>query len=350
MATAKKIASPGRGILASDESNATTGIRLNSVDVENTEDNRRKWRELLYTAPNLGKYISGCIMFEETLYQKTGNDVDFVEVLKAQDIVPGIKVDTGLQTIFGTDGETATQGLDGLGDRCKKYYEQGARFCKWRAVIKCDDKDLPSDKAVWENCHGLARYAAIAQENGLVPIVEPEVTLGPGDYSIERTAEISEKVNSQVMRWLNEYDVMLEGILLKPNMILPGLDAPVATKEEVAKYTVQVMKRTIPPAVPGIHFLSGGMGEEESTLNLLQLQKEYPNSPWALTFSYGRALQSTTLKTWRGKPENVEAAQEILVKLAKANSEAQLGKYEGPHPVPGGGRILQQLRLGGAGK
>ena len=203
---------------------------------------------------------------------------------------------------------------------------------------------------MWENCHGLARYAAIAQENGLVPIVEPEVTLGPGDYSIERTAEISEKVNSQVMRWLNEYDVMLEGILLKPNMILPGLDAPVASKEEVAKYTVQVMKRTIPPAVPGIHFLSGGMGEEESTLNLLQLQKEYPNSPWALTFSYGRALQSTTLKTWRGKPENVEAAQEILVKLAKANSESQLGIYEGPHPVPGGGRILQQLRLGGAGK
>lgn len=184
-----------------------------------------------------------------------------------------------------------------------------------------------------------------------MPIVEPEVTLGEGDYSIERTAYISERVNSIVMNWLNRYDVVLEAILLKPNMILPGLDAPVAPKEEVAKYTVQVMRRTIPAAVPGIHFLSGGMGEEEATLNLQQLQIEYPTAPWSLTFSYGRALQSTTLKTWAGKEENWKAAQDILVKLAKANSEAQLGKFvPGTHPVPGGGRILQALRLGGAGK
>jgi len=222
---------------------------------------------------------------------------------------------------------------------------------KWRAVLKCDEKDLPSEKAIWENAHALARYAAIAQENGLVPIVEPEVTLGPGTYSIERTAFISERVNSITMNWLNRYDVVLDAILLKPNMILPGLDAPMASKEEVARYTVQVMKRTIPPAVPSIHFLSGGMGEEEATLNLQQLQKEYPDAPWSLTFSYGRALQSSTLKTWAGKPENWKAAQDILVKLAQANSQAQLGKFvEGTHPAPGGGRILQALRLGGAGK
>lgn len=350
-ANAAKIGGRGRGILASDESNATTGKRLDSVGVANTEENRRKWRELLYTAPGLGQYISGAIMFDETLYQKTASGKPFVDVLREQDIIPGIKVDTGLQPIFGTDGETATQGLDGLGDRCKKYYEQGARFAKWRAVIKVDDKDLPSEKAIWENAHALARYAAISQENGLVPIVEPEVTLGEGNYSIERTAYISERVNSIVMNWLNRYDVVLEAILLKPNMILPGLDAPIASKEEVAKYTVQVMKRTIPAAVPSIHFLSGGMGEEEATLNLQQLQIEYPNAPWSLTFSYGRALQSSTLKTWAGKDENWKAAQDILLKLAQANSQAQLGKFkEGTHPVPGGGRILQALRLGGAGK
>ncbi|KAM3578084.1 hypothetical protein VYU27_000182 [Nannochloropsis oceanica] len=350
-ANAKKIGGRGRGILASDESNATTGIRLGSIGVENTEENRRKWRELLYTAPGLGEYISGAIMFDETLYQKTSEGKPFVDVLREQNILPGIKVDTGLQNMFGTDGETATQGLDGLGDRCKAYYKQGARFAKWRAVLKCDEKDLPSEKAIWENAHALARYAAIAQENGLVPIVEPEVTLGPGTYSIERTAFISERVNSITMNWLNRYDVVLDAILLKPNMILPGLDAPMASKEEVAKYTVQVMKRTIPPAVPSIHFLSGGMGEEEATLNLQQLQKEYPDAPWSLTFSYGRALQSSTLKTWGGKPENWKAAQDILVKLAQANSRAQLGKFvEGTHPAPGGGRILQALRLGGAGK
>lgn len=300
-------------------------------------------------------------------------------MLKSQGIIPGIKVDTGLQPLPFSQGETATQGLDGMGDRMKKYYAQGARFAKWRAVIKLDASEFPSDKAIWENCHGLARYAQIAQENGLVPIIEPEVTLGEGDYTIERNAYISEKVNSQVMRWLNEYNVCLEASLLKPNMNIGGLDGPVSSPKEVAKYTVQVMKRTIPAAIPGIHFLSGGMSAEESTLNvslraafltcvspmfpltwmhfvrrsclqLQALQEEYPDAPWSLTFSYGRALQSDTMKTWAGKPENVDAAKEMLLKLAKANSEAQLGIYKGPHPAPGGGRILQQLRLGGAGK
>ncbi|KAL4434288.1 hypothetical protein ABPG75_000729 [Micractinium tetrahymenae] len=349
-ATAKYIAQRGRGILASDESNATTGKRLESVGVENTEDNRRDWRQLLYTAPGLGQYISGAIMFEETLYQKARDGTQFVDVLKGQGIVPGIKVDTGLQVLPGTDGETATQGLDNLGARCEAYYKQGARFAKWRAVLKISEGAGPSSQAILENAHGLARYAQIAQANGLVPIVEPEVTLGPGSYSIEETAYWSERVYSCVMRMLNEYDVMLEGILLKPNMCLPGLDAPPASPAEVAKYTVRTMLRTIPAAVPGIHFLSGGMSEEESTLNLQALQEACPNAPWSLTFSYGRALQSSTLKTWAGREENWDKAQQILLALAKANSEAQLGQFKGPHPVPGGGRILQALRTGGAGK
>ncbi|KAL3677758.1 hypothetical protein R1sor_020714 [Riccia sorocarpa] len=347
--TAAFIAAPGKGILASDESNATTGKRLATVGLDNTEANRQAWRELLYTAPGLGDYISGCIMFDETLFQSTRDGRQFVDVLKSQGIVPGIKVDTGLQPIDGTDGETATQGLDGLGERCRRYYQQGARFAKWRAVIKVDSEKHPSSTAIIENAHGLARYAQICQANGLVPIVEPEVTLGDGDYSIERTAYISEKVNSHVFRFLNEYNVILEGILLKPNMILPGLDVPTPAPEEVAKYTVRTMLRSIPAAVPGIHFLSGGMSEEEATLNLNALQA-YGPTPWSLTFSYGRALQSSTLKTWSGKEENWKAAQDRLVALAKANSEAQLGKYTGPHPSPGGTRILQQLRLGGAGK
>jgi fructose-bisphosphate aldolase class I len=347
--TAAFISQPGKGILASDESNATTGKRLATVGLDNTVENRQAWRELLYSAPGLGNYISGTIMFDETLFQSSRAGVPFVEVLKQQGILPGIKVDTGLQPIDGTDGETATQGLDGLADRCKRYYQQGARFAKWRAVIKVDSEKHPSTTAILENAHGLARYAQICQANGLVPIVEPEVTLGPGDYSIERTAYISEKVNSHVFRFLNEYNVILEGILLKPNMILPGLDVPTPPPEEVARYTVRTMLRSIPAAVPGIHFLSGGMSEEEATLNLQALQA-YGPSPWSLTFSYGRALQSSTLKMWSGKEENWKAAQDRLVALAKANSEAQLGKYTGPHPSPGGTRILQALRLGGAGK
>ena len=293
-------------------------------------------------------------MFEETLYQSCAKGTQFVDILKSQGILPGIKVDTGLQELPTLDGETSTQGLDNLGARCEAYYKQGARFAKWRAVLRISESgEGPSTQAILENAHGLARYAQIAQANGLVPIVEPEVTLGPGTYTIEETAYWSERVNSHVMRLLNEYDVMLEGILLKPNMILPGLDAPAASPADVAKYTVQTMLRTIPPAVPGIHFLSGGMSEEESTLNLQALQEACPNSPWALTFSYGRALQNATLKTWAGGEvggQQWNAAQEILVKLAKANSEAQQGKYKGPHPVPGGGRILQALRFGGAGK
>jgi fructose-bisphosphate aldolase class I len=345
-AVTRHISLTGKGILASDESNTTTGKRLNAVGIENTEVNRRDWRELLYTAPGLGNYVAGCIMFEETLYQKAKDGRQFVDILMGQGIYPGIKVDTGLQPLPGGLGETTTQGLDGLSDRCKAYKKQGAKFAKWRAVLKIGESGCPTTTAVLENTHALARYAQICQENGLVPIVEPEVTLGPGNYSIEETAFWSERVNSHTMRLLNEYGVLLEGIILKPNMILPGLDAPVASPQDVAKYTLQTMLRSIPAAVPGIHFLSGGMSEEEATLNLQALHDECPNPPWALTFSYGRALQTSTLKTWAGKPEAWKDAQDVLVSLAKANSEACQGKYKGPHPRPGGGRNIQALRLG----
>ncbi|MCO5600528.1 hypothetical protein L7F22_054641 [Adiantum nelumboides] len=230
-------------------------------------------------------------MFDETLFQSSRNGEQFVDILRKQGLVPGIKVDTGLEPIDVTDGETSTQGLNGLADRCRRYYQQGARFAKWRAVLKVDSNKCPSSTAILENAHGLAR-------------------------------------------------VILEGILLKPNMILPGLDVPTPPPEEVAKYTVRTMLRSIPAAVPGIHFLSGGMSEEEATLNLQALQAHGP-TPWSLTFSYGRALQSSTLKIWSGKEESWKAAQERLVALAKANSEAHLGKYRGPHPSPGGTTILK---------
>jgi fructose-bisphosphate aldolase, class I len=347
--TAAYIAKRGKGILASDESNGTTGKRLATVGLENTEDNRRRWRELLYTAPNLGSYISGAIMFEETLYQKAADGTPFVDILKRQGIVPGIKVDTGLTALPRTAGETATTGLDGLPDRCKAYYAQGARFAKWRAVMRIGKADgAPSDAAILENAHALARYAQIAQAAGLVPIVEPEVLLD-GDHTIQEAAYWTERVLSFTFRALNEYDVCLEAALLKPNMVNPGADCPEQCgPEEVAQYTLQTMLRGVPPAMPGIHFLSGGMSDQEATENLMRLNT-MPGSeraPWSLTFSYGRALQMAVLKLWAGDDANKHAAQQLLSKLAAANSTAQLGKYAGPHPSPGGkARNFQPLRL-----
>lgn len=347
-ATAQYIASRGSGILASDESNSTTGKRLATIGLENTEDNRRRWRELLYTSDIKG-YISGAIMFEETLYQNAADGTPFVKILKDKGIVPGIKVDTGLTALPRTKGETATTGLDGLPERCKKYYEQGARFAKWRAVMRIGKADgAPSDAAILENAHALARYAQISQMNGLVPIVEPEVLLD-GDHDIDETAYYTERVLSFTFRALNEYNVNLEGSLLKPNMINPGTDSPnQVDAETVARYTLRTMMRGVSPAMPGIHFLSGGMSDSEATenLNLLNTIPGSEKAPWSLNFSYGRALQMAVLKTWGGDDANKEKAQQLLSKLAKANSEAQLGKYEGPHPSPGGKtRNFQPLRL-----
>ena len=336
-ATARQVARPGHGILATDESTPTAGKRLATIGVENTERNRREYRELLYTAPGLGKHISGVIMTAETLYQSTTEGMRFVDVVREQGIVPGIKVDTGLSELGGTAGETATQGLDGLGERCKAYYAEGARFAKWRAVFKVGT-DMPSERAIVENAQALARYASICQENGLCPMVEPEVTLGPGDYPVERAAHVSEKVLSHVYRALNMHDVVLEASLVKPSMVLPGLDSLTVPREVVAEHTVRTMMRTVPPAVPGIMFLSGGMGAQEATENLQQLQQEATNAPWLLSFSYGRALQDSVLKAWGGHAANVEAAQRLLVELARVNGEAQLGEWDEDHPAAGSSR------------
>merc|ERR1712193_192555 len=324
IATANSIASKGRGILAMDESNGTCGIRLDSIGVENTEDNRRAYRELLVTAPGLGEYISGAILFEETLYQSTAGGKPFVDCLKEAGIVPGIKVDKGLVPMANSNGESWCQGLDGLAQRCAEYYKQGARFAKWRSVVNITAG--PTEKALIDCAYGLARYAAIAQDNGLVPIVEPEILLD-GEHDIDTTLEVASRTWAQNFKYLADQDVNFEGILLKPSMVTPGADNPnKCSPETVAEYTLKMLNRRVPPAVPGIMFLSGGQSELESTLNLNAMNQS-PN-PWHVSFSYARALQNTVLKTWKGDDANVDAAQAALIGRAKANSLAQLGKYD----------------------
>eukprot|EP00897_Mesotaenium_endlicherianum_P009147 jgi/Mesen1/8260/ME000445S07405 len=321
--TAKAIAQPGRGILAMDESNATCGLRLASIGLENTEANRQAYRTLLVSTPGIGDYVSGAILFEETLYQNTTSGEKMVDVLSAAGVQPGIKVDKGLVPLAGSNDESWCQGLDGLASRCAGYYKQGARFAKWRSVVSIPSG--PSELAVTECAWGLARYAAIAQDNGLVPIVEPEILLD-GNHGIDRTLEVAEKVWSKVFFFLAENNVMFEGILLKPSMVTPGAECSTrATPEQVSEYTLNLLKRRVPPAVPGIMFLSGGQSEVEATLNLNAMNQS-PN-PWHVSFSYARALQNSVLKTWKGQPENWEAAQRALLVRAKANSLAQLGKY-----------------------
>lgn len=331
IATARAIARPGFGILAADESTGTIGKRFDSIGVENNVDNRRAYRELLFTSPDIEQHISGVIMYEETMKQSTTDGKNFVELLAEKGILTGIKVDAGVVIIGGTEDETATQGLDKLGERCAAFYKQGARFAKWRAVLKIDTKTgCPSDIAIAENAHGLARYASICQDNGLVPIVEPEV-LCDGTHTIEECAEASERVFAAVIKELQDQKVLLEGSLLKPNMITPGMDCETkATPADIAFYTVRTLSRTIPAAIPGIHFLSGGQSEEEASQNLNAMAKlEGVPKPWYLSFSYGRALQASCLKAWKGDAANVEAAQKAFMERARGNSEATLGKYEG---------------------
>merc|ERR1719181_2147892 len=323
METASKIASPGKGILAMDESNGTCGKRLDAIGVENTEDNRRAYRELLLTTKGLGEFIGGAILFEETLYQSCADGTSFVDVMKEAGIVPGIKVDKGLVPMANANGESWCQGLDGLAERTAEYYKQGARFCKWRSTV--DISAGPTEIALNDCAYGLARYAAIAQDNGLVPIVEPEVLLD-GEHDIDATLKVAEKIWAQTFKYMADQGVLFEGILLKPSMVTPGADCPKRSNpEEVAEYTLKMLKRRVPPAVPGIMFLSGGQSEMEATLNLNAMNQS-PN-PWHVSFSYARALQNSVLKTWMGNPDNVPAAQAALIQRAKANSMAQLGKY-----------------------
>ncbi|CDI83988.1 fructose-1,6-bisphosphate aldolase, putative [Eimeria acervulina] len=341
-ATAKAIASPGKGILAADESTGTIQKRFDSIKVKNDESNRAAYRDLLFTTEGLGQYISGCILFEETLFQKNSAGVPMVDLLKKQGIIPGIKVDKGLETIPRTDEEKATMGLDGLAERCKKYYAAGARFAKWRAVLSINAaQGKPSERSIAEVAYGLARYASICQQNRLVPIVEPEI-LTDGAHDITTCARVTEKVLAAVFKQLSDQGVMLEGALLKPNMVTPGADCPTKAKpEEVAFFTVRSLARTVPPALPGVTFLSGGQSEEEATLNLNAMNKMGPH-PWALSFSYGRALQASTLQAWGGNNENKAKAQEVLLKRAKANSEAQLGTYAGDAAGTGAGKSLYE--------
>ncbi|KAJ9672556.1 hypothetical protein PVL29_025964 [Vitis rotundifolia] len=339
---AKYIATPGKGILAADESTGTIGKRLSSIKVDNNEPNRQALRELLFTSPNALSYLSGVILFEETLYQNTRDGKPFVEVLQENNVIPGIKVDKGTVELAGTNGETTTQGFDSLGARCQQYYKAGARFAKWRAVLKIGPTE-PSELSIQQNAQGLARYAIICQENGLVPIVEPEV-LTDGDHDIKKCAAVTETVLAAVYKALNDQHVLLEGTLLKPNMVTPGSNGPKVSPEVIAEYTVAALRRTVPAAVPGIVFLSGGQSEEEATLNLNAMNKLEVLKPWTLSFSFGRALQQSTLKTWSGKTENVGKAQGAFLGRCKANSEATLGKYDGG---TGGGLASESLYVKG---
>ncbi len=315
-----------RGILAADESLPTMEKRFKPLGIPSTEESRRAWRSLLVTTPGLGEYISGIILFEETLEQKTDDGRPIPEAAWAQRIVPGVKVDKGKGPLSGAPGDLITRGLDGLTERVQRYAGLGARFAKWREVypVTRHNPTLLGRKA---NAEVLARYAAVCQEQGLVPIVEPEVLMD-GDHDIERCAEVTEQVLHEVFHALHLHKVRFEYMLLKPNMVLPGKDCRRAEPEEVAEWTLKVLKRVVPAAVPSINFLSGGQGPEEATANLNAINRLRGNAPWQLSISYGRALQQPALHAWMGKEENREKAQQELLKRARLNSLARKGEYD----------------------
>lgn len=324
-ATIDDLVQAGRGILAADESTPTIEKRFQAIGAESNEENRRAYRSLLLTTPGLGEYISGVILFEETLTQKSDAGALLPATAWAQKIVPGIKVDKGTTALALCPGELVTQGLDGLAGRLQSYRDQGARFAKWREVYGIASQ-IPSASGIAANAEMLARYAALCQSEGLVPIVEPEVLMD-GEHDIERCAEVTEAVLLAVFDALHRHRVVLEHMLLKPNMVLPGKAQPKASPAAVAKATLIVLRRTVPAAVPSINFLSGGQSPEEATANLNALNQAGGPSPWRLSISYGRALQQPALRAWGGKPENVPAAQQALLKRARLNSLAMSGGY-----------------------
>src|SRR2546421_2867146 len=322
---ARKLVAGGKGILAADESSPTIEKRLKSIGVPSTEENRRAYREVLFTTAGAGDFISGVILFEETIRQKTRDGRTFVEALEQQGIVPGIKVDKGAKAMANFPNEKITEGLDGLRDRLAEYRKLGARFAKWRAVITIGDK-IPTRTCIDSNAEALARYAALCQEGDLVPIVEPEVLMD-GTHTIERYFEVTERTLRSVFNALAEHGVSLEGMLLKPNMVLSGKECPQqASVQEVAEATVRCMKRVVPAAVPGLVFLSGGQTDQQATEHL-NAMNQLPGLPWQLSFSYGRALQAPVLKAWKGEPANVPAAQQAFHHRASCNSKARFGQY-----------------------
>src|SRR6266404_1922803 len=322
---ARKLVAPGKGILAADESLPTIEKRLKSINVSSTEENRRTYREILFTTSGAGEFISGVILFDETIRQKTRDGRTFVKALEQQGIIPGIKVDKGTKPMANFPGEKVPEGLDGLRERLAEYRKLGARFAKWRAVIAIGDQ-IPTRTCIATNAELLARYAALCQEADLVPIVEPEVLMD-GAHTIERHFEVTQETLESVFHALYEYRVVLEAMLLKPNMVLSGKECPQqASVEEVAEATVRCMKRVVPAAVPGLVFLSGGQTDSQATEHL-NAMNQLPGLPWQLSFSYGRALQVPVLKVWKGDQANVAKAQQAFHHRAWCNSKARFGKY-----------------------
>jgi fructose-bisphosphate aldolase class I len=322
---AKALVAPGKGILAADESFPTIEKRFKSIGIESSESNRRAYRDMLFSTPGLGDHISGVILFDETIRQSSSDGTPFPKLMQDAGVIPGIKVDKGAKDLAFFEGEKVTEGLDGLRKRLEDYYSSGARFTKWRAVIAIGDA-IPTEYCIDANAHALGRFAALSQENGLVPIVEPEVLMD-GDHSIDRCYEATAQTLTRLFQELSDARVDLPGSLLKTNMVLSGKDAADrAGIEEVAEQTVRCLKEVVPSELPGIVFLSGGQGDEEATAHLNAMNKLGPH-PWELSFSYGRALQAPALKAWKGDPSNVEAGQRALAHRAKLNGAARSGSY-----------------------
>ncbi|TDI62652.1 MAG: fructose-bisphosphate aldolase class I [Alphaproteobacteria bacterium] len=319
------LVTPGKGILAADESTGTIKKRFDTINSDSTIDSRRDYRHMLFSTPAMKDFISGVILFDETLRQSAPDGTPLVDIIKNQGAIAGIKVDTGAHPMTGHPGELVTDGLDGLSDRLKEYHGLGARFAKWRAVITIG-KDLPSKDCISANADALARYARRCQENGLVPIVEPEVLMD-GDHTIDRCFDVTEVTLNALYKALAEHQVALEGTILKPNMVISGSNcATQAEIEEVAEKTLQCLKRTVPAAVPGIVFLSGGQSDLDATAHL-SVMNQTSGLPWALSYSYGRALQAAPLKVWAGNNANIEAAQRAFAHRARMNGLAALGQW-----------------------
>ncbi|HEY7691149.1 MAG TPA: class I fructose-bisphosphate aldolase [Gaiellaceae bacterium] len=323
--TARALVAPGKGVLAADESDGTIKKRFDSIGIESTEDSRRAYRDLLFTSEGAAEHISGVILYDETIRQSALDGTPFPKLLEGQGVIPGIKVDKGAKDLAHAPGEKITEGLDGLRERLAQYVGLGARFAKWRAVITIGDA-IPSEYCIWTNAHALARYAALSQEAGLVPIVEPEVLMD-GDHSIETSFDVTSRTLHAVFTELRDQRVHFEQMLLKPNMVLSGYDASGrAGVQEVAEQTVRCFRRHVPAAVPGIVFLSGGQTDEDATAHLNAMNAMGPH-PWELSFSYGRALQAPALKAWSGEEANVAAGQAAYLHRAKMNGLARSGSY-----------------------
>jgi fructose-bisphosphate aldolase, class I len=323
--TAKALVAEGKGILAADESSGTIAKRFAAIGVESTEESRRAYRDLLFTTPGADQFISGVILFDETIHQRSADGTPFPELLASHGVIPGIKVDEGAKPLALADGETVTEGLDGLRDRFAEYHALGARFAKWRATYSIG-AGRPSEYCIWVNAHALARYAALAQEAGLVPIVEPEVLMD-GSHSIEESARATGRAQQALFTELHDQRVDLRGAILKPNMVLSGYQASSqAGIDEVAEQTLEVLYRHVPAAVPGICFLSGGQSDEDATAHLDAMARRGQH-PWQLSFSYGRALQAPSQHAWLGREENVAAAQHAYFHRARMNGAAREGAY-----------------------